>query len=315
MPLDPAARALLDAIASSGAPELCDLPLELAREASRATHALQLPPEPVASVEDRVIDAGSPAADRIPVRIYRSSTDGRLPVLVYFHGGGHTIGDLDTQDSACRALANGAGCAVVSVDYRLAPEHPFPAPLEDAYAATRWVAQAAEGERFDATRVAVGGDSAGGNLAAAVALAARDRGGPPLVFQLLVYPTVDGLCESPSHERNGAGYLLTSRLIAWFRDNHVPRVEDRSHPLVSPLRAESLACLPPALVISAEFDPLVDEGRAYAARLRDAGVAVRERHFEGMIHGFWGMGAMLPPAAVAIREAGQALASAFRVRG
>jgi len=308
MPLDPQARALLDVIASSGAPPLDQLPVDQARQASRVAAALQIPLEPVARVEDRTLPG---PVSPIPVRIYTPEASAPLPLLVYFHGGGHTVGDLDSQDATCRAIANRARLLIVSVDYRLAPEHPFPAPLEDCYAATAWLAENGRSLGADPRRLAVGGDSAGGNLAAAVCLKARDLAGPPIAFQLLIYPAVDALCESASHERNAEGYLLTRELIRWFRGHHVPNEKDKLNPYASPLRASSLAGLPPALVITAEFDPLVDEGEAYAERLRAAGVKVDCQRYDGMIHGFFGMGGFLDQAKTAIKQAADALEAAL----
>ena len=266
------------------------------------------PPEAVARVEDRRVPG---SVGEIPVRIYTPEGSAPFPVLVYFHGGGWVIGNLDTHDAVCRLLANRAGCLVVSVDYRLAPEDPYPAAAEDAYAATRWVAAHAATLGGDAGRIAVGGDSAGGNLTAVVALMARDRGGPPLVHQLLVYPVTDAPGDNASYRDNGAGYLLTAEMMRWFWGHYTAGETSRRDAFLSPLHARDLRGLPPALVITAEFDPLRDEGEAYAERLRAAGVAVRCSRYPGMIHGFFGMTALLDRAREAIDEAASALRAAF----
>jgi acetyl esterase len=308
MPLDPQAQALLDQLQALGAPPLNTLsPIE-ARVASKALAGLSGAPEAIAKVENRTISG--PAAP-IPVRIYTPAGSGPFPVLVFFHGGGWMIGDLDTQDGACRTLANKAGCIVVSVDYRLAPEHRFPAAPEDTFAATQWVAANATTINADATRIAVGGDSAGGNLAAVTAQMVRDANGPRLAFQLLVYPVMDGTCNMPSYRDNGDGYLLTTDMMQWFWNHYVRSATDRQNPMASPLCAHSLRGLPAALVQTAEFDPLRDEGEAYAARLKADGVPVTLTRYDGMIHGFFGMSSMIDKANAAVSEAAAALRAAF----
>ena len=289
MPLDPIARTVIEQFAAAG-PPIGTVPAPEAREASKARRPVIANPEPVHEVTDRAIQG--PAGD-LPVRIYRPSANAGLPVLVWFHGGGWVLGDLDAADPTCRSLANESGCVVVSVDYRLAPETPFPGAAEDAYAATVWVSEHAAEIGGDPTRIAVGGDSAGGNLAAVVCLVARERGGPRIVHQGLVYPVTDHALDTPSYEENAEGYLLTRSGMQWFWDQYLGD-QDRSHPYASPLRAGDLSGLPPAIVITAEFDPLRDEGEAYAARLRECGVATALHRFDGMIHGFFGMSAVLP---------------------
>ena len=265
-------------------------------------------PEAVEAVADRTIPG--PASD-IPIRVYTPKGGSTLPVLVFFHGGGWVICDLDTHDGVCRALANAAGCIVVAVDYRLAPEHKFPAAADDAFAATEWVAEHAVEIGGDPSRVAVGGDSAGGNLAAVVAQMANDRGGPKLAFQLMVYPVTDYNFDTASYRENAEGYMLTTDAMKWFWTHYLPDAKAGLDPRASPLRADDLSGLPPALVITAEFDPLRDEGEAYAARLADAGVAAKSTRYDGMIHGFFSMSALLPQGRQAIDEAAAALREAF----
>jgi acetyl esterase len=311
MPLDPQARALLDQLKALGAPPLNELSPPDARIAAQALGSLSGPPAAVAKVEDRKIPG---PAGEISVRIYTPAGSGPFPVLLFFHGGGWVIGDLDTQDGPCRTLANNAGCVVVSVDYRLAPEHKFPAAPEDTYAATKWVAGNANSINVDASRIAVGGDSAGGNLTAVTAQMARDRGGPQLAFQLLIYPVTDAACDTASYRDNASDYLLTSEMMQWFWNHYVRSPADRQNPMASPLRARSLTGLPPALVQTAEFDPLRDEGEAYVSRLKEAGVPVKLTRYQGMIHGFFGMGSLIDQANSAIAEAAGALRSALATR-
>ena len=210
---------------------------------------------------------------QIGARVY--TPEGNLPmgVLVYFHGGGWVLGDLESHDRVCRALANQAGCVVVSVDYRLAPEHVFPAGAEDCYAATKWVSENAASINADATRLAVGGDSAGGNLAAVVSMMARDRGGPAINFQLLLYPVTDCALDTPSQKEFAAdGFVLSRADMEWFWKNYADTVAEKNNPYACPLRAKDLKSLPPALVLTASHDPLRDEGERFAGRLIAAGV-------------------------------------------
>jgi len=311
MPLDPQAKAVLDQFASMGGPQLHEMSLAQARELILGMVALAGEPESIARVENRTVPG---PAGEIPVRIYTPVGTAPFPVLVYFHGGGWVIGNLDTHDGICRSLANRVGCLVVSVDYRLAPEHTFPAAPEDCYAATRWLAEHAGSLGGDKGRIAVGGDSAGGNLAAVGALMARDRGGPKLAFQLLVYPVTDADFETRSYRENAEGYFLTRADMVWFWNHYAPRQEDRRNPYAAPLRAASLRGLPPALVITAEFDPLCDDGNAYAARLREDGVPVRLSRQDGLIHGFFQMGAVIDRGRASVDEAARALKDAFATR-
>ena len=311
MPLDPQAKAILDQFASMGGPQLHEMSVAQARELILGMVALAGEPESIARIENRTVPG---PAGEIPIRIYAPVGTAPFPVLVYFHGGGWVIGNLDTHDGICRSLANRVGCLVVSVDYRLAPEHTFPAAPEDCYAATRWLAEHAGSLGGDKGRIAVGGDSAGGNLAAVGALMARDRGGPKLAFQLLVYPATDTDFETRSYRENAEGYFLTRADMVWFWNHYAPRDEDRRNPYASPLRAASLRGLPPALVITAEFDPLCDDGNAYAARLREDGVPVRLSRQDGLIHGFFQMGAVIDRGRASVDEAARALKDAFATR-
>ncbi|HKX43571.1 MAG TPA: alpha/beta hydrolase [Burkholderiaceae bacterium] len=317
--LHPQARALLDYIESRGIPATHTLAVAEARSIYRDRRSFTQPTPPEVG-EVRELQADGPHG-AIPLRLYRPSKDdgrdgsARRPVLVYFHGGGWTIGDLDTHDTLCRELANGAGCAVVSVAYRLGPEHRFPAAVDDCVAATRWVrAQAAE-LGLDAQRLAVGGDSAGGNLAAVVAIRLRDAPdaatAPPIVFQLLIYPATDMRRNAPSHTRNGQGYLLTRDTITYFHDHYIT---DPAHDLdwrASPLLHPDLSRLPPALVLTAGFDPLRDEGLAYADALVAAGNRASYACFERQIHGFILMGKVLDEANTAVALCAAALHRAF----
>jgi acetyl esterase len=308
MPLDPQAQALLGQIAAIGAPPMHELSVEEARQAFVNFMATQADGEPVGAVRDCTIPG---AAGEMPARIYSPHGTGPFPALVYFHGGGWVIGNLEAYDATCRAVTNAARCLVVAMEYRLAPEHKFPAAPEDCYAATQWVAANAASLGGDPRRIAIGGDSAGGNLAAVVAQMARDRGEPALCYQLLVYPVTDYDFGTPSYRENADGYLLTKDDMTWFWNHYLPNAAAGSHPMAAPLRAPSLNGLPPAFVLTAEFDPLRDEGEAYAARLRDAGVAVTLKRYHGMIHGFFSMGAMLAQGKQAMQDAGAALRAAF----
>ena len=269
MPLEPQAQAFLEQLAATGAQPLHELSVEQARQVIVTLFETQGEPKPVGAVQDCTIPG---AAGEMPARIYRPHGTGPFPVLVYCHGGGWVIGNLDAYDATCRALTKAAGCLVVAMEYRLAPEHKFPAAPEDYYAATQWVAANATALGGDPRRIAVGGDSAGGNLAAVVAQMARDRGGPALCYQVLVYPVTDYNFGTPSYREHAEGYLLTKEAMTWFWNHYLPSPAEGSHPMASPLRAARLNGLPAAFVLTAEFDPLRDEGEAYAARLREAGV-------------------------------------------
>ena len=302
MSLHPQVAALLERVARSSLPKYPAVSPFVARRIYRDTRAA-LAPKPPQVPEMRLLAFGTYA-----MRVYRP-VQGRLPALVYFHGGGWTIGDVDTHDTVCRQLAVGAQCVVFSVDYRLGPEHPFPAAVDDCIAATKFVAENAR--QLDIGPIAVGGDSAGGNLAAVVALHARDSGGPRLAFQLLVYPATDQRLATASHERNARGYLLERDSIDYFRSCYLPDAGDYLDWRASPLLANDHRGVAPALVITAGYDPLLDEGRAYAERLRAAGVEVAYREYPDMVHGFLLMGGVLDTANAAVAECCAALRRAF----
>jgi acetyl esterase len=294
-------------LAAAGGPGLNELPLDEARKVPYQMIELGCPEEEVAQVETRVI----PGSVEIPVRVYRPSFATDLPALMFFHGGGFVICNLDTHDRTCRALANASGCVVVSVDYRLAPEHKFPAAAEDAYSATRYVAGHASEFGIDPQRIAVGGDSAGGTLATVVAMMARDRGGPALKFQLLVYPVTNFTEHATQSERDyGKGFFLDEELMDWFADQYFATEADRHLPYGSPLKASDLRNLPPAMVMTAECDPLRDQGEAYAEKLRHAGVAVELKRYDGMIHPFLSLAGIVDAGRDAIKDSAAAVRQA-----
>jgi acetyl esterase len=243
----------------------------------------------------------------LAVRIYTPESPALAGALVYFHGGGWVFGDLDSHDETCRRLCREAELKVISVHYRRAPETTYPGAAEDCYAATAWVVENAARLGIDRDRIAVGGDSAGGNLAAATALMARDRGGPAIRLQLLIYPVTDARFDTGSYRENADGYLLSRRAMEYFWDQYVPDLQERTEPYAAPLRASDLNGLPPALVQTAEYDPLRDEGEAYAAALAKAGVAVQQTRYDGLIHGFFGMQDAIAAARPAMAEAVAAL--------
>lgn len=286
MPLDPQVQGFLQMLAAAGTPPFHQMEPAQCRQAINGLMGMMPPSAAVlGSVRDTHI--AGPAGE-LKLRIYTPAGSGPFPILMYFHGGGFVIGDLDTFDTLCRETAAGAGVVMVAVDYRLAPEHPFPAASDDCLAATRWAAAHAGEIGGDSSRIGVSGDSAGGNLAAVTALRLRDEGGPALKAQLLIYPVVDADPDAyPSMTENADGYLLTRADMNWFVGHYVRDPAALASPVLRPIKATSHAGLPPALVITAEFDPLRDEGNAYAARLAAAGVAVEHRCYEGAIHGFY----------------------------
>ena len=299
--LHPQAQALMRLMAQKGVPPTHTLTPAQARAYYLERRAFTQPDPPeVASVRD--MEARGPAGP-IPLRSYRPAgapPHAVLPVLVYYHGGGWVIGDLDTHDVLCRQLCNLSGCAVVAVDYRLAPEHRFPAAVDDALAAARWVRAQAQALKVDADRLAVGGDSAGGNLAAVVALAARDAGDLPIRYQLLIYPGTDMRRGAPSHTTNGTGYLLTRDTITYFHDHYIDELRHDLDWRASPLLHTDLSKLPPSLVLTAGYDPLRDEGHQYAVALTQAGNRATTLCFERQIHGFITMGRVLEEANAAV---------------
>ena len=312
MSVHPQVATLLERVARSPLPPYHDVPPMVARRIYRDTRAATSPAVPeVGSV--RLLLAPGPSGP-VAMRAYRPvgiTAEEALPAVIFFHGGGWVIGDLDTHDVVCRQFANGARCAVFSVEYRLAPEAPFPAAVDDSVAAVRYVAADAPALGVDPRRIAVAGDSAGGNLAAVVCLAARDAGGHAPCFQLLIYPATDQRAGFPSHEKNGDGYLLTRRVMNYFSNHYLPQASDWTDWRASPLLAQSLAGLPPAHVITAGFDPLVDEGRAYAERLEREGVKTVYREYPDMVHGFLLMGGVLDTANSAVADCCEALRRAF----
>lgn len=265
--------------------------------------------EPVAKVEDHIV----PVTDgEIKVRIYTPEGDEEFPIFIYLHGGGWVLGDLDTVDIPCRSMANQARCIVVSVDYRRAPEFKFPVPLEDCYEAALWVAEHATEWQGDSKRISIGGDSAGGNLATCVALKARDEQSITFISQVLIYPVTDLSFSSDSYKANGEGYFLTRDSMEWFAQHYITSEEDRQNPYVAPLLMHDLSNLPPALLITAEYDPLCDEGLAYANRLREAGIQVEYSCYEGMIHGFFWMAGIMDKGKQAIEHVSRYLQESFK---
>jgi len=309
MSLDPQAKSFLDTIAGFGGPPLEQLPLAEARKVPLGMIDFGGPEESMAEVQNRTIPGpGGPIA----VRVYRPVKKETLPVLMFFHGGGFVICNLDTHDRLCRSLAKASGCAVVSVDYRLAPEHKYPAAVEDAYAATQYLAEHAAEFGVDSSRIAVGGDSAGGNLAAVVSLLARDRGGPKLKFQLLIYPLVDFEDESPSMRQFGQGdHFLTIEGMDWFKKSYLASADSAREPSASPMNATDFRGLPPAMVITAECDPLRDQGEAYARKLKAAGAQVELKRYEGMIHPFLSLAGIIDAGKTAITDAAAAVRGAL----
>lgn len=311
MSLDTQAEHWLTQLANSGAPPLHQMSVS---EARAALAQLVAEHGPHRDSSAQITDDNIPGpADRIPIRIYTPSGSRPHPALVYFHGGGFVLGDLDTSDGACSVLAARAHAVVISVDYRLAPEHPFPAAVEDAWAATRWVAEHAAELGVSVDRIAVGGDSAGANLAAVVALLARDADGPALTSQLLLYPITDAGAYSASYEANAEGYFLTKDTMRWFLQHYLPDEADRADWRASPGRAPDLTGLPPALVVTAEYDPVRGEAEAYATRLRQAGCQVTSTRYPGQIHGFAAsLAGAMDDGHHALREAGTHLRQTFR---
>ncbi|MBV9655829.1 MAG: alpha/beta hydrolase [Acetobacteraceae bacterium] len=312
MPLDPDCVRVLALLRNMGLPPVEKLtPAEARSNYRRTRSVLGAPPVEVAELRD----LAAPGPDGpIPLRLYRAvgcAAGAAAPALVYYHGGGWVIGDLDTHDGACRSLANAAGCVVVAVDYRLAPEHPFPAAVEDCAAATRWIVEQAAELAIDPARIAVGGDSAGGNLAAVMALLSRDGRLPPVCYQLLIYPATDLLRTQPAYERFTQGLPLTASSTEWFTNHYLPRIEDALDWRASPSRVASLMGVAPAFVLTAGYDPLCDEGQAYAERLAREGVRVSALHVADQMHGYLTMAGQVRASGVSIEIMGAMLRDAF----
>jgi acetyl esterase len=304
--LDPDAATVYRIFQESGRPAYESVTPQEARELYvKGCQAASPEPPELASIAPLQIPAPHGV---IPARVYtpkqRRDKAGLAPALVFFHGGGWVIGNLDTHDVACCKLAHEGEMIVIAVDYRLAPEHKFPAAAVDSITATQWIAANATELGIDASRLTIGGDSAGGNLAAVVALTARDAAGPAIAGQLLIYPATDFAMRHPSHSEPETSVLLTHSVIRWFRDHYLNGLADGDDWRASPARVKNLAKLPPAYVLTAGADPLRDEGAEYAQRLKDAGVAVTYRHFPGQFHGFFTMGKYLEQSNVAISEMG-----------
>ena len=307
MPIDPQIAQLIAAAAAADPRGIEELTVEQARIRGGSVSVASVPFEDVAEVRDLAIGT----APLVAARLYRPSA-GTLPLLVYFHGGGWVVGSVALSDHFCRALANASGCAVLSVEYRLAPEHRYPAAADDAYAATRWAAEHATELGIDADRLAVGGSSAGGNLAAVVCLMARERGGPKIALQLLHVPVTDHDLSRASYASNGTGMGLTRAGMEWFWRHYAPDVAQRDQPHASPMRAKDLRGLSQAIVVVAECDPLRDEGFAFSERLREAGVPVTYLEYPGMVHAFMGWSSVVPTGARAFAEVGALLRKALR---
>lgn len=299
MPVDPQIQTLLDK--GTGVPATHTLPVDVARAQYEARIALMAPPAAIAGTRELITEG---PGGKLRIRLYTPQGSGPFPLLVFFHGSGFVLCSLETHDGMCRNLCAGAQCVVASVDYRLAPEHKFPAGIDDCLHATRWAAAHAAELGADASRVAIGGDSAGGTMAAVTALRVRDEGGPGLRGQLLLYPVTDYHTPgTPSYEKNAEGYGLTRDTMKWFWNHYLTHPSEGAHPHASPLRAADFTGLPPALVITAEYDPLRDEGELYAERLRRAGVSTALSRYDGVNHGFMFWVGLVDKAGAAMNQA------------
>jgi acetyl esterase len=311
MPLHPQVRQVLDIMAAAGGRPVGEASVAEAREGAFGWPAFTGPGERVARVVDRFIPG--PTAD-LPIRVYTPEGEGPFPAIVAFHGSGWVVGNIDICDAPHRELANRSGCVVVAVNYQKAPEHKFPVALDDCYAAACWVVANASALGVDPALVGVGGDSAGGNLAAACCLRARDHDGPRFAFQMLIYPATDLAGDYPSRRENADGYMLTMAGMTWFFAQYLNSPEEARNPWASPMAAADLAGLPPAVVVTAEFDPLRDEGEAYADKLAAAGVPTIKRRYDGMIHGWYWMGGYVEAAHVLIADLGRDIEALLRRR-
>ncbi len=307
MSLDPQAVSFLENIAAQNPPQWQDLPVTEGRELFDSLGHLYGTPLAL----PRIDKLATP--DGIPLRLYAATEHDRQPAVVYFHGGGWVLGNLDSHDALCRRLAFESKCTVISVDYRLSPEHRFPVPLEDCYSATRFVLEHAEELGVDPDRLAVAGDSAGGNLAAAVCLRARDENGPAIQLQVLMYPVIEANFDSNSYQEFAAGFGLSKANMIWFWDQYLANGSDTNHPLAAPAKAADLAGLPAAHVITAEYDVLRDEGEAFARQLSAAGVTVSSQRYQGQLHGFIHLSGAFDAAAVAIADIGKILNAHFEM--
>jgi acetyl esterase len=316
MALDDDAARVLELVRLSGRPPLEAVSPVEARALFRGGREI-FAPDPAAVAETRDIAVPGPDGDTLALRLYRGAGTAagvKLPALIFFHGGGWVVGDLETHDPMCRHIANAAACAVIAVDYRLAPEHKFPAAVEDCLAATLWVAQNGDHLGIDGARLAVGGDSAGGNLAAVVCLIARGLAAPQLRAQMLLYPALDFGMKQASYQRFAEGHLLTEATMRWFANAYIRGPQDTADWRASPLRAPDLSGLPSAYVLTAGYDPLCDEGIAYAHRLQEYGVAVEHRHMPDQIHGFLLMGKIVRAAGPTLDDIAAALKASFDQR-
>lgn len=303
MALQPAVKELLDQINAAkeaGAPAIQEMTVQENRQGLLEFYKdLRGEVQEVGRVEDVKIPV---EGDEITLRIYTPKGNGPFPVIMFFHGGGWVLGDIEIVDPICRSLTNSTECMVVSVDYRLAPEHKFPTGIEDCYAATKWVAENIQKHNGDPQKIITCGDSAGGNLAAVVPLMAKDRGGPSIACQIIIYGVTDFSFSTKSYEENGEGFYLETAAMHWFADQYLNNEAEKVHPYVSPLRAHDLTGLPPALIITCEYDVLRDEGEAYGARLKEAGVPVEIVRYDGQIHGFFWMPAIMDDAKDALKR-------------
>ena len=305
MPLHPQAAMFLEQLSRLNTPPMESVPIELTRQALVLSSAVKRAPASLARIETRTIPG--PDGDDLKVRIYWPHGPSPKGACLYFHGGGWVLNNIDTHDDLTQRLAEASGCVFISVDYRLAPEHKYPAAVEDAYTALKWVAANAVDLQINPDKIAVSGDSAGGNIAAALCLMTRDRGGPPIAYQVLIYPITDCDFSRPSYRENADGYFLTTSQMRWFWQHYVASPEQMLEPYASPIRATSLQGLPPAFVLTAEYDPLRDEGEAYVVALGAAVVEVEHHRYHGLIHAFMKRVDQFDSAIVAIQEVGDAL--------
>ena len=327
MPLHPQAATFLQQLSQLNSPPMETVPIEITRQALIAASQVKMAPANLARVETVMISradyafrpslaqeaSAAQSDDPLRVRIYWPHGKGPYPVCLYFHGGGWVLNNIDTHDDVARRLAEASGSVFVSVDYRLAPEHRYPASVEDAFTALQWIVANAAELQIDPGKIAVSGDSAGGNIAAAVCLMTRDRSGPPISFQVLIYPITDCDLDRPSYRENADGYFLTTAQMRWFWQHYVSSPDQMSEPYASPLRAETLKGLPPALILTAEYDPLRDEGEAYGEALRKAGVPAEVIRYEGLIHAFIKRVDQFDTAMIAIRQIGTTLRQHFQI--